>query len=774
MKLHFPFLGFSRVLFATIAATVGSTGIPSCAQGLPDLVWMAAGHSREVNAVAFSPDGTLLASASDDFTVKLWRSADGILLQNLQGHSEDVQSVAFTPDGASVVSGGKDNIIRVWRVADGSLIRTVQEQGNFGPWRVQPRHSLAVSPDGTVVATASTFVEQGGSQRLYSLVNLRALADGRLLRSITLPSTHVRALAFSPDGARVACGTGVGVSLHRVADGSEERVFTDRMQQVETVAFTADGQMLAAAGDDRVIRVWQATDGVLLRRLAGHGNTIRSVGFSPDGSRLASGALDRTLRMWSNTGQGSLVWSVTGDDDFRAVAFAPDGTRLAAGTKNDTVAIHRADDGTQLRLLTGHADPVWSVAFSPDGTLLASAAGGGDANAVMLWRSLDGTRLRTWSGLPWAPYALRFSPDGQFLAAWGLGGWMIIWRVGNGALLWSDYGLHSAVQSFAFSPDWSLLAAARNNNRSVMLWHVAANGVFPFQELTAHSNTVMSVAFSADGALLATAGLDKTIKLWNTADAALIRTLPVTGEGPVDNPIVSLAFSPDGKTLLSGEGGTCQPPGACGYALRTWQLPAGNLKQLLAFLGNPFDYVTFSPNGEELAWQNTGRTTFLRVTPPAASWTLEGSLLNVSSLAASARWEFGASWDDHRTLQLWRMPSGPVPKLYDEGTADITAFTFSPDTTRFAYGRQDASLIVARNPLANVNPVQFGQPAVTANREFRFTINGNEGQTYTIMTSTNLARWTVLTNVFSVGSSLDFVDPTNLHRPHLFYRALSP
>jgi dipeptidyl aminopeptidase/acylaminoacyl peptidase len=100
--------------------------LPAFGQGRPDIVWMRGGHSGSVNSVAFSPDGSLIASASTDATIRLWRVSDGVLLRTLTGHTSDVNSVAFSPDGNLIASASSDNTVRLWRVSDGVLLRTLR------------------------------------------------------------------------------------------------------------------------------------------------------------------------------------------------------------------------------------------------------------------------------------------------------------------------------------------------------------------------------------------------------------------------------------------------------------------------------------------------------------------------------------------------------------------------------------------------------------------------------------------------------------------------
>ena len=160
----------------------------ACRAARPDIVWMAVGHADTVWSVAFSPDGQTLASASSDFTIKLWRVSDGTLLRTLTGHTYDVTSVAFSPDGQTLASGSWDRTIRLWRVSDGTLLRTLTGHTSYVT-------SVAFSPDGQTLASAG--VDSG--------IRLWRVSDGTLLRTL---SGGANSVAFSPDGQTLASGSG--------------------------------------------------------------------------------------------------------------------------------------------------------------------------------------------------------------------------------------------------------------------------------------------------------------------------------------------------------------------------------------------------------------------------------------------------------------------------------------------------------------------------------------------------------------------------------------
>ncbi|HEX6523056.1 MAG TPA: pentapeptide repeat-containing protein [Streptosporangiaceae bacterium] len=516
------------------------------------------GHTGWVQSVAYHPDGTRLATAGDDGTVRIWDAVTGEHLHTLVGHTDWVQVVAYRPDGTRLATAGDDDTVRIWDAVTGEHLQTLVGHSGIV-------HSVAYHPDGTRLATAS----DDGTVRIWDAVT------GEDLHTLTGHTGWVRSVAYQPDGTRLATGGGdLTVRIWDTATGEHLRTLTGHTGPVQSVAYQPDGTRLATAGGgDMAVRIWDTATGEHLHTLTGHTGWVRSVAYHPDGTRLAAGGGDMTVRIW-DTATGEHLRTLIGHTGMvRLVAYHPDGTRLATAGGDGTVRIWDAVTGEHLHTLTGHTGWVRSVAYQPDGTRLAT--GGGDM-AVRIWDLATGEHLHTLTGHTGTVQSVAYQPDGTRLAVGGGDGTVRIWDTLTGEHLHTLTGHTGWVRSVAYRPDGTRLATGSGDG-TVRIWDTATGE--HLRILTGHTGTVQSVAYQPDGTRLAVGGGDGTVRIWDTLTGEHLHTLA----GHTDW-VRSVAYQPDGTRLATGSGdGT----------VRIWDTATGEQADW---------YVEHLPDGELALW----------------------------------------------------------------------------------------------------------------------------------------------------------------------------
>jgi WD40 repeat protein len=525
------------------------------------------GHTASVAALAFSPDGHVLASGSADNSVILWDTSNPAQprqLAQLRAHTGAVGAVAFSPDGRVLASGSADNSVFLWDTSNPAQPRQI---GQPLTGHADLVNALAFSPDGRVLASGS-----GDSS-----VILWDTSNPSKSHSISQLSGHtspVRVVLFNRDGRRVAAaGADHAVIEWDVTDPARPRQVSSELgghtNWSLAVAFAPDWKALATGSADNTVILWNHSSPAQLHTLARfeHTGAVRAVAFSRDGRVLASGSADNTVKLWdvSNPSQPSSFSKLsqlaghTGWVD--AVAFKPDGHVLATGSEDGTAILWDISNLTEPHRigqpLTGQAGAaVTGVAFSPDGHVLAT----GSANAVTLWDATDPSRVRRLgelTGHHGQVNAVAFSPDGHTLATGAGDGTAILWDTSNpgrphqiGQPL---TGHTNWVTTVAFSPDGGSLATGSLDS-SVILWNISDPSRTRRRDvpLAYHNSWVRGVAFSPDGRSLATVSNDQTMILWDTTDPEHTRRL--SRYSAHAGAVLAVAFSPSGHTMATGGG----------------------------------------------------------------------------------------------------------------------------------------------------------------------------------------------------------------------------
>ncbi len=270
-----------------------------------------------------------------------------------------MREVIFVPYRDALVTLSYKQGARVWRVSDGSLLYMLTPEK-----KEVPVESITVASDGSIIAL-----------NLVSQIELRKLSDGTLLDVLDLEGEVFRT-TFSPDGTLFAGRLfGNNIGLWRVNDGVLLKTLKGHPESVSDIAFSPDGSVVASSALDGTIRLWKVSSGTLLQVIGGELGTLTSIAFSPDGAVLASGSSDGIIRIWQ-VSDGKLLKILKHPGHILSVAFSPDGHVLASGGRDSMVRLWRISDGVLLQELnqgSWRQNWVYSIAFSADGKILASA-----------------------------------------------------------------------------------------------------------------------------------------------------------------------------------------------------------------------------------------------------------------------------------------------------------------------------------------------------------------------------------------------------------------
>lgn len=568
-------------------------------------------HQGAVRSVSFSPNGEFLATAGEDGKVQLWTRA-GEHLRTLGIHQSAVDSIRFSADGTRVATASEDGTVQIWQ-RDGTAIGAIATE-------TEAIDSVSFSPDGDRLATAS----ESGTVRVWN-------QQGKLLNEIGSVNRQINAVSFSPDGEHFATAEVEGTVQIWNLNGQHQATLTipptprqefsstpDAQPSVNSMTFSPNGELLATAGFDGTVRIWNLS-GQELSEFNTAQSAVNSMSFHPNGAEIAIVGFDGKVRLW--TLEGVLLKQFKGDrhDRITSMTFSPDGERLVTGGVDGTVRLWDISrQGNQPfpvtetpsnSPLSEHDNPAPSnspkmmvrstkiplenqflrIGFSPDGERFATAQPDG---TVQIWTRDGQAVIPPFQAHQSRISTLSFSWDGETLATAGEDGTVRLWNQLGQPLQPQLNHSRGEIKSLSFSLDGQRIAFA-NGPGLLQIWNLSTNQV---DELRFPYGQISSISFSPQGDRLAIASADGKIRLWHLSGEELDKFNSDTRW------VTSLSFNPDGQLLA-----TAGTDGTVTVFLLTGQLS----KQVLAkFKADETDVLsmTFLSEGQGLVTVGTDNT----------------------------------------------------------------------------------------------------------------------------------------------------------------------
>lgn len=508
------------------------------------------GHTRSVTAIAFSPDGKILASGGKDETIRLWDAVTGEQKKQLIGHKWAISSLAFSPDGKTLASAiglhaekipaeiGVEIDIKLWNIETGEATATFRGH-------VRDITSLAFSPDGKTLASSGKD----------SKVLLWNVATGKNVLLLTEHDENVFYVGFSPDGKTFATGSWDDtVKLWDATTGSLKNTIIEKgIAGVSSVAFSPKGSTIAVGGHN-IIRLWDLQTKTHIRSFKGHSRNISSIAFSPDGNTLAtvSDRFDNTIMLWDLQAAKHRTTIKDHTSNVTCLTYSPDGKTIASGSMNGDGYLWDAQTGEHKATLKEHYDEIQFITYTSDGSTIIT---GGRDRSVHLWEGRK-RLLQTHTRKPKSELTLKtsstvsmaYSPAGNLIAAIGRGRWNLILlnaKTGRSVGVLDDQS-HSS-RRIVFSPDGSILAEA-DSSMQIRLWDPKTKQIKKTLKLHGrfvYRNTHM--AFSPDGKILANTREEDTVQLWDVATGKEISLMKMPESG-----VTEVQFSPNGALIATG------------------------------------------------------------------------------------------------------------------------------------------------------------------------------------------------------------------------------
>lgn len=563
------------------------------------------GHTERVNDVVYSPDGNMIASASDDNLIILWDANTFLPIgKPLSGHTKWVTTLAFSPDGKFLVSASLDNNIIFWN------LETMQPDGEPLRGHIYRTDHVLFTPDGKYLLSIGCSELDGYCQK--NQITLWDVESREPIRqSLQLTSGIVNCADFNSDGTLLAlCDDNSDVLLidmhnFKIVSKFSDTYSADLFFAIGSIDFSPDDTMVAVGYHNSIILLSVSDLQPIDFFLNGHTNRVTSIAFSPDGKTLVSGSYDHQVIIWDLSEQEPVEKMPGHTREVTKISYNPTGSSFASSGGDGKIIVWSSQTIETFEKIKV-AYPIYDVSINPHSNLLAFA---GDSNVIGFLNIKEMAMIGKVQ-IPGAVTinSLEFSHTGDILAvgfcakeqveAYCVQGDIILIDAINQAIMGEPLSKHTReIISLSFSPEDNWLASGSSDDK-LIIWNVHTSN---FERvLSEHSNWVSSLDFSPNGKLIVSGSYDNTILFWETDGFSLANQYAIGHSAWV----TSLQFSPDGKKLASG---------GWDGVINLWDTATQKL------IGNPmkeFEWteilsIAFSPDGQILASGKTDKSVTL-------------------------------------------------------------------------------------------------------------------------------------------------------------------
>jgi WD40 repeat protein len=601
-------------------------------------------HQKRIHILTFSLDGRYLATASDDQTACVWSIPSGRKIVTLSHEDYHITDLAFSPEGRYLATASDDQTACVWAIPSGRRIATLSHDDYVA--------SIVFSPDGNYLATASW----DKTARLWNISNTLEVF-------CLVHSGYVHAVSLSPDGRYLA--TACSDHTARLWDSTTGREIVNMLHYgcVRAIAFSPDGKYLVSAADDLTARIWEMPSGQNLTRLQ-HNGRVNALHISADSRYLSTSSDDGTARMW-DVRTGKEVIRIGHKNNMVAIALSPKGKYIATAAAGQNTRVWEAKSLGKDDVLF-HNTGVSHLVFSPDGRYVATVSLDKGIRVMERESEKESPPMRH----DWPISAIAFATDGRSLVTGGEDRTARFWNVESGQeeLRLSDNP--SGIKAITFSPDGRYCATAHDDGA------ICVRKGIRYKEFAYvnHANQVCYLAFSPDGKYLASGGLDRVARLWDAGTWLQIAQLEHESE------VLSGAFSPLGDYLAT----SCTDK-----TIWLWNIPEGTKVNHMKHT-NRVNNIAFGTDKNYLAGacsDHTIRIWNTRTFEETARVQHEDEVLSV---AFSMDGNYLASGGRDRTARLW--DARRYHKIDQmEHPVDILAIAISPDKKYLATAGADST-----------------------------------------------------------------------------------